>query len=148
MRKLILIPILLFLGCKKQDSLKTITATYYVIAHLGTNEMLAIQYISSYSALKYGGSLIYDTLNTDTFRITVTYEVNDTKMKGEAGYLTASMIIPPNTNYNNTFIQEVGAIVNGGYVSNNHLTYSYNSPPVYTFNSPSGKGYQTIFVDW
>ncbi len=127
------------------------SVTYKVIAHLGANEKLALEYVANYGTGQYQyGNLANDTITTDSFQVTVTYSVNNPKMKGQAGYISAVVLSSNNSLYYATgYIKVVNAQYNGGYSPSTPITYSYNSPQTYIYNNPVlGKGYTYAIVNW
>jgi hypothetical protein len=134
--KFIFISTLIFLGCKKPSNTpKTITVTYFLKTQLGPNEKLFVSYMASYNtAIQYQyGQLINDTLNTDNFRATVTYTVNDPKMKGKAGYLQFTYISysggHPYT-LSHPYWKNFCAIVNGDTLRNYSQNGNYSATEV------------------
>lgn len=74
------------------------TVTYNLYAKLQPHHKLFIQYVTNYGTGQYQyGKLATDTLNTDSFSVTVTYNVNSLKMQGQAGYFAAAIVVYPDT---------------------------------------------------
>lgn len=144
MKKLTLLLIVLLCSCTKNtNTVKSITVTYNLYAKIQPHRKLFIQYVTSYGTGQYQyGKLVTDTLNTDSFSVTVTYNVNNIHMQGQAGYFAAAIVVYPDSG--KPYLEPPGQYYNYGY--NGFYSESVVVNAVYLHNYPTPDGVY-IFKD-
>lgn len=155
MKKIGLLSIVLLCSCTKNTNtnVKSLTITYNLHAKLQPQEKLFIQYVTSYGVGQYQyGKLATDTLNTDSFNVTVKYNIDYLQMHGQAGYFAAAIVVYPNGGkpylkptylYSNYVYHSESVIVKVIYPHN----YSYTTPNrTYEFQATQSPNFKTYFT--